>query len=68
MKVHIGIGMFQGLVEEVKAFKDEGKAAEWFQKYTDVSFEEYQTRSSTQDSETILADYAGSMIYEVELE
>ena len=65
--INVIIIMWQGLIEDVHAYKDEADAFRFFQEETKVSWEEFKRRRDTEDTETILADYAGSNIYEVEL-
>ena len=65
--INVVIIMWQGLIEDVRAYRDEAAAFRFFQEETKVSWEEYSRRIKTEDSETILADYAGSNIYETEL-
>ena len=66
-QVNVVIIMWQGLIEDVAGFKDEADAFRFFQKETSVSYEEFKKRSETEDSENILADYAGSNIWEADV-
>ena len=66
--VNVVIIMWQGLIEDVKVFKESKPAEDFFTKETDVAWSEFMARHDTEDSETILADYAGSNIWEVNLE
>lgn len=69
-KVFVLVMFFQLNIEEVKVFKDEAKAEEEFQKYTDVSWDEFLKRlDEDEDSDSILGeDKGGTTIYECEVE
>lgn len=65
--INVVIIMWQGLIEDVKAFWDEAAAFAFFKDETGVHWQEFVERKDTEDTETILSDYAGSNIYETEL-
>ena len=66
--VNVVVIMFQGNIEEVKVvWRNEG-AYQFFQEKTGVAWAEFSRRCENQDSETILGNYAGSNIWETELE
>jgi len=65
--VHVVIIMFQGLIEDVAAFNKTPDATHFFEQETKVSWPEFEKRIETEDSETVLADYAGSTIYDLKL-
>ena len=63
--VNVVIIMFQGVIEDVKVFREETYAFKFFEEQTNVSCEVFKARIDSEDSETIRADYAGSNIWEV---
>ncbi len=65
--VNIVIIMWQGVIEDVRAYQEEGDAFVYFELETQTSWKQYQRLRETEDCETILGDYAGSTIYEVRL-
>jgi hypothetical protein len=66
--INVVIILWQGIIEDVKAFNKEADAFEFFKQETGVSYEEYKSRIQEEDTETILGHYAGSNIYEVKVE
>ena len=65
--INVVVILWQGLIGDVLAFKDEADAFSHFKEATGVSYEEFKERVKSEDSENILADYAGSNIWEINL-
>ena len=66
--VNVVIIMWQGSIEDVKVFRESQAAEGFFTTETKVAWSEFKARIETEDSENILADYAGSNIWESKLE
>lgn len=55
--IHVVVFVFQGIVDEVQAFRKESDAIKNWERYTGISWSEYQ-----QDSALLHVDYSGSSI------
>ena len=66
--INVVVIVYQGLIEDVKAFKGENGAFRFFEQETGVAWAEYEKRIEDEDTEAILADYAGSNIWEIKVE
>jgi hypothetical protein len=66
--INVVIIIWQGVIEDVKAFREEDNAFAFFEQETHISYKDFKTRIETEDVETILADYAGSNIWEIKVE
>jgi len=65
--INIVIIMYQGVIDDVKAFRDEINAFRFFEQETGVAWTGFKERTDTEDTETVLADYAGSNIWEIRI-
>lgn len=66
-KINVVAVVYHGVVDEIAVIHDAEQAQTFFQARTEVPWDEFAKRIDTEDSETILADYAGSNIWEVEI-
>lgn len=69
-KVYTVVELFSGIVTNVSAYTNEEDAQKDFERITGVSFADYQTRiDNGEDDDSIVGeDYAGSGIWETEIE
>jgi hypothetical protein len=65
--INIVIIVYQGLIEDVQAFRDETRAFRFFEQETGVAWTEFKERCDKEDTETLLGDYAGSNIWEIKI-
>ena len=65
--INVVVIMYQSIIENVKVFRDDASAFSFFEQETGVAWSEFEERSENEDNETILADYAGSNIWEVRI-
>lgn len=65
--INVVVIVYQGLIEDVQAFRDETRAFHFFEQETGVAWAEFKKRIETEDTETVLADYAGSNIWEIKI-
>ncbi len=63
--IHIVIIIYQGLVQEVAAYKNRIDALLYFKQATGVTNEALHERSKVEDAENILGQYAGSDIWNI---
>lgn len=66
--VNVVIIMWQGVIEDVKVFWNPAIAEGFFATSTNVAWSDFKSRIETEDSETILGNYAGSNIWELKIE
>ena len=67
-EVEVFVGMYQGIVDRVEVFVDEGAALDAFRDYTGIIWPEYLRQSKAKDCGTILGDHAGTSLYIAKLE
>ena len=67
--IHVVVILWQGCVEDIAAFNQESGATKFFGQETHVPWEEYtKRRCEKEDAETILGDYAGTNIWELNIQ
>ncbi len=65
--INVVLILFQDIIEEVEAFKNEADAKAFFERHTGVNFDVFKQRVQDEDTETIFGVYAGSNIWGIEL-
>ena len=65
--INVVVIMYQGVIEDVKAFRDETDAFHFFEQETGVAWTEFKERIEKEDTEMVLGDYAGSNIWEINI-
>ena len=67
--IHVVVIIWKGNLEDIAAFNQESDAIKYFSQEAHVPWEEYtKRRCDGEDTDTILGDYAGCNIWELNIQ